>query len=183
MLLAASYVLFPGIARRFLNNPKTRDLFEKRNTTWIEKIPISVLALSYVIVFFIIILHAQIYFNGIFPLFGVWLTGLEGIILIDVSIVLLLVLIWGLIRIKRLAWCGVLFYFCLTTLSYIITLMRSSWMEILSILNLPPFEIEFLQGIPLEGYHLAILAGLPFFWVICLILRARSGFKVPSLYS
>ena len=144
--------------------------------TWVERIPIPVLALGYVFSFFIVVLHAHIFFNGIFPLFGVWLSGLTGIVLIDISILSLLLMLWGTLRTVRWAWWGALAYFCLMTLSYVITLLSSSWQEILSTADFPTFEIGIPQGIPLQGYHLSILVGIPFVLTIGQILRARPYF-------
>jgi hypothetical protein len=178
ILLAASYLLLPGMIIRFYNSPDTRLSFKTQgpNMTWVERIPIPVLALGYVFSFFIIILHAQIFFNGMLPLFGVWMSGLTGIILIDISILSLLFMLWGTLRTVRWAWWSVLAYFCLMTISYVVTLLSSSWQGILSIADFPIFEIEILQGIPLQGYHLSILVGIPFLLTIGLILRARPYF-------
>ena len=178
VLLAASYLLLPRLAIRFYDSPGTRLSFKTRdaNRAWVETIPVPLLALGYLFSFFILILHAHIFFNGMFPVFGIWLSGLTGIVLIDISILSLLLLLWGTLRAKRWAWWGVLAYFSLMALSYIITLLSSSWREILSTADFPTFEIEILQGIPLQGYHLSILVGIPFLLTIGLILRARTHF-------
>lgn len=174
-LLTASYFLLPGLATRFYNGPVTRHSFgmEGEVPAWIETIPVPVLALGYLFSFFLIILHTHIYFNGMFPLFGSWLTGLSGIVLIDLSILALLVLLWGTLRRSRWAWWGALGYFCLMAVSYVLTLLASDWQTILSTADFPPFEVEILRGIPAQGYHLAILVGIPFLLAIGLILRAR----------
>ena len=63
------------------------------------------------------------------------------------------------------------------TLSYLVTLLSSTWGEILEALNPPAFELEFLQGIPLHGYPLAILVSIPFLLTVALIVRARPCFN------
>ena len=179
ILVAASYLLLPWLAIRFYQSPDTALSLgtQGREKSWIETIPIPILALAFVVIFFILVLHAQIFFNGLFPLFGQWISGAEGIVLLDVSIILLLVILWGALQGKLWAWWGVLAYFSLMMLSYIISLLSSTWLGILSALNLPAFELEILQGIPLQGYQFAILVGIPFLLTIGLILHARSVFK------
>jgi len=177
VLAAASYVALPGLAIRFFNHPGTKRCFqEQEQCTWLERIPVPVLGLGYVEAFFVLILHAQIYFNSIFPLFGRWVTGLWGIVWIDLAILSTLALLWATIRLKRWAWWGLLSLFGLMTCSYSVTLLSSSWMDILAALNLPAYELAFLQGVPIHGFHLAILAGIPFLLVLILILRTRPYF-------
>lgn len=180
VVLAAAYLFLPGVLRRFYGARDTRLSFGAPNPdgSWIETIPIPLLALGCVFVFFILILHAQIFFNGIFPVFGTWISGLAGIVLLDASIIALAVLLWGTVRVRRWAWWGGLVYFGIVTCSYIITLSASSWQELLATLDFPSYEMEILQGIPLHGYHLAILAALPFSLTIVSIVRARPCFSV-----
>jgi hypothetical protein len=183
LLLLAAYFLLPWFANRFYESQKTRLIFkpEEIGGTWIEKTPIPILGLSYIFSFFILVLHTQIFFNGIFPLFGIWITGLQGIIAISISFLLLSFILWGMIQAKVWAWRGMLVYFCMMSFSYIITLLRSSWNEILAVLNLPTFELELLQGIPLQGYHFALFIAFPFLLTIWLIIRARTYYKITGI--
>jgi hypothetical protein len=179
LLILSSYFLLPWFGNRFYENQKTRFIFKTGEIggTWIEKIPIPILALSYIFSFFILVLHTQIFFNGIFPFLGIWITGLQGIIAISISFLLLAFILWGMIQAKVWAWWGMLVYFCTMSFSYAITLLRSSWNEILAVLNLPTFELEMLQGIPLQGYHFALFVAFPFLLTIGQIIRARAYFK------
>jgi len=179
VLLAASYLLLPGLGTRFYDSPGTRESFRERETsgTWIETIPVPALALGYVFAFYLLILHAHIYFNGMFPLFGTWLSGLPGIVAIDIAICSLAVLLWGTLRRSAWGWWGGLAYFSLMALSYVLTLLSSTWQGILSTADFPPLEVEILQGIPAQGYHLAMLVGVPFALTIWLIVRARPCFE------
>ena len=178
ILLLVSYPILPFIVIHFYKSQKTFLIFEKHasTTTWIETIPIPILSLSILFIFFIIILHVQIFFNGIFPIFGTWASGLTGILMIDLCIILLLAILFGVVKIRKWAWLSALIYFCTLTLSYIITLTTSSWPKIISVLNLPAYEIDILQKIHLHGYHIAILSGIPFLFTIILIFRAKSCF-------
>jgi hypothetical protein len=179
VLLAASYLLLPGLGTRFYDSPGTRQSFrdQETNAIWIEEIPVPALALGYVFAFYLLILHVHIYFNGMFPLFGTWLSGLPGIVAIDIAICSLAVVLWGTLRRSAWGWWGGLAYFSLMALSYVLTLLSSTWQGILSTADFPAYEVAILQGIPAQGYHLAILVGVPFALTIWLIVRARPCFE------
>jgi len=56
--------------------------------------------------------------------------------------------------------------------SWIVTLAASTWSDILAAADFPPFEREILQRIPLQGFHLAILAAIPLALAVVAILGA-----------
>jgi hypothetical protein len=177
ILVAASYLLLPWLVTRFYESPDTRLSFSSqgRGRSWIEETPIPALTLAYVLFFFMLVLHTHIFFNGLFPLFGHWISGLRGIILADVSIIFLLVMLWGTLQARLWAWWCTLAYFSLMFVSYVTTLFSSSWSDILSVLNLPAFELEILRNVPLQGYHFAVFVTIPFLLAIGLILYSRPG--------
>ena len=49
--------------------------------------------------------------------------------------------------------------------------------DILSKLNFPPTEAEILQGMPLQGYHLAVLAGIPLLLTMGLLVLSKRHFR------
>jgi len=62
------------------------------------------------------------------------------------------------------------------------TFAMHSFMDILSVLAFPPTELQFLQGIPAQGYHFAILSGIPFIitWLIAVFSRRNFGVTINS---
>jgi hypothetical protein len=178
LLTLAGYLIIPILGKRFYNSPITKQLFAKdmSENTWLEGIPVPLVGLGYVFVLFVLILHTQIFFNGIFPLFGTWLTGLKGIVLIDFAMISLAIVLWGVLRVQPWAWWGGMISFSLLFVSYTLSLVLSSWGEMLEVLNLPAFELQFLDQIPLQGTFFAILVGIPFVLTIVSILRSRSFF-------
>jgi hypothetical protein len=178
VLLALSYLLVPGLLIRFYQSRNVRWTFETRdpNTYWIERQPLPVLVLCYLLILYTIILHVPIFFRGMFPLFGTWLSGLEGIVVITVSILFLAWLAWGVFRLRGWAWWGSLVYVGLLTLSSVLTLATSSLDEMLEILSFPPTEMEALQGIPLQGIHFAVLIGFPLLLTVGVIILSKRHF-------
>ena len=111
-----------------------------------------------------------------FPLFGIWLTGLQGIVALTISIMCLVCLTWGIVRQSAWAWWGSLVFFGLLTLSAVSTLATSSWDEMLSRMNFPPTEMEILQGIPVQGLHLAVFVGIPLLATLGAIMLSKRHF-------
>jgi hypothetical protein len=178
VLLALSYLLVPGLLIRFYQSRDVRWTFETRDPSsyWIERQPLPVLVLCFLLIFYTIVLHVPIFFRGIFPLFGTWLSGLEGIVVITISILSLAWLTWGVFRLRAWAWWGSLVYVGLLTLSSVLTLATSSLDEMLAILSFPPTEMEALQGVPLQGIHFVPLIGLPLLLTVGVIILSRRHF-------
>jgi hypothetical protein len=177
--LGLSYFVFPGLLIRFYQGKNARRTLETKDARhyWIEDLPIPLLVLSALYLFYIITLHILILFNGMFPLFGVFRFGIQGIVLLDISIACLACLTWGTLRRRVWAWWGSVIWLGLFTFSTILTFSQSSYSAILSGLTFPPREMEFLAGIPVQGYHFSILVGVPLFitWVVAIL--AKRHFK------
>jgi hypothetical protein len=183
ILLAVSYLIVPGVLIRFYQSRNVRLTFENKDprSTWIDRFPIPLLALCSLYLFYAITLHIPIFFNGIFPLFGTFLSGLQGIFLLDASIMVLLLLTWGTLKLRTWAWWGSLIYFGLMTFSWTFTLFKSSYADILATVKFPPRELEFLGGIPLQGSHLAAFVGVPLFLTIGAIMLSKRHFGTGKL--
>ena len=98
---------------------------------------------------------------------------MEGIILLDISIAGMAFILWGTLKRKAWTWWGWAIAFGLFAFSTIFTLIRTDYATLLSVLAFPPVEVEFLKNIPAQGYHLAILAGIPLVatWIIAVFSR------------
>jgi hypothetical protein len=178
VFLLSSYSVIPGLLIRFYQSQDVRLTFAASDAKsyGIEGLPLPILVLCALFLFYTIALHIPIFFNGIFPLFGLLLFNLEGFFLIDVSITCLVLLLWGTARQKTWAWWGSVAYFSLLTSSLILTFPRSSLSDILSGMRFAPIEMEALQGVPLEGSHLAVFFGLPLVVTLGLVLFSKRHF-------
>jgi hypothetical protein len=72
-----------------------------------------------------------------------------------------------------------LFYFGLLTVSSVLTLAGSSYLDLLSKMDFPPAEVEMLDGVPISGLHLAIFVGLPLILTLVAIVLSRRCFGAP----
>jgi len=179
ILLGLSYLVFPGILIRFYESRNVRRTFEVKDSKsyGIEEIPIPILVLSALLIFFAIMMHLLILFHGIFPAFGVFLFGMPGIVLIDITIACLILLAWGTLRRRIWAWWASVILWGLFTASLIITFCDTSFAAILSGLAFPAREMEFLDGLPFQGFHFAILAGIPCLITWIIALSSKRYFK------
>jgi hypothetical protein len=177
--LGGAYLAAPWVLLRFYRSRDVQRTFESRNPRphWTEGLPTSVLTLGMLFLFYAIALHALILFNGIFPLFGFWLSGLDGILFIALAILFLALLAWGCSHLKKWAWWGMLFFLSALTASGLLTLFKTSYPELLSLMNFPPTEMEILDGLPLQSYHFAIFCGLPLILTLILLLTSRESFQ------
>lgn len=182
LLLGLAYPILPLLLVRFYRGRHVQGTFETHdpNTCWIERIPLPAVVLAFLYLFYAVVLHVPIFFRGIFPLYGTFVFDLDGISLLTASILGLGLLIWGTLRRRPWAWWGALVYFVLLTASTILTFAATTYAELLAALRFPPFEVDILQGVPLQGWHLALFFGLPLVLTLVAILRARSHFSWQS---
>lgn len=174
-VLGLSYLVFPGLLIRFYRGRNVTRTLEVRDagSYWIENVPTPILVLGCLYAFYIIMLHILILFNGIYPLFGVFRFGREGIELLDVSIAALFCITWGTLRQRLWAWWGSVILFGLFAFSTVFTLAASGYARILAGLAFPPREMEMLGGLPVQGYHFAVMAGIPLLitWVVAVLSK------------
>lgn len=183
VFLGLGYLVFPGLLIRFYQGQNVRRTFEAKDAAfcWLEDLPMPILVLSSLYLFYIIMLHILILFNGIFPVFGVFLFGLPGIFLLDFSIGSLICLIWGTLRLKLWAWWASVIWLGLFTCSTVLTFCRYSYPALLSGLAFPPREIEFLEGIPVQGYHFSILVGIPLLITWGIAILSKRHFRTSEM--
>ena len=68
---------------------------------------------------------------------------------------------------------GGLTYFGLMAFSWILTFLRSSYLDILAAMRFPPTEMDMLDGVPLQGYHLAVFFGMPLLATLGVIILSK----------
>jgi hypothetical protein len=171
-LLAFLYPVVPLALLRFYRSRDVTLVFqgEHADACWTERLPLPLLVLCMLYAFWILALHTAVLFRGAFPFFGLLLTDLTGIVMIDAAVWLLVLLTCGTLQRQRWAWWGALAHFAVMTLSSMWTFARLSWVEMLDTMQFAPLEVEALDGIPTHGLHVAVFIGLPLLatlgWVI-----------------
>ena len=178
LLLALSYLVVPAVVVIFYNTRSVRATFEASDPTpdGVSDLSVQLLTLCILYLFTAVVLHIPIFFRGSYPFFGVFLFDLPGIALLDGSILLLLLLAWGTSQRHVWAWWGALIIFGLLASSTILTCVRTDYLELLAALRFPPAELEFLDGVPLQGFHLALFFGLPLVAMLGVAAASRRHF-------
>jgi hypothetical protein len=176
--LGLAYLTVPALLIRFYKSRDIRQTFEARDARSyaIERLPMPVLVLVVLFIFYVVLMHVPLFFNGFFPLFGVWLSDVQGFFVLDIAIVSLVCLIWGILRQRMWAWWGSVAYFGLLTSSLVVTLVRSSFAEMLALMTFPPFEMELLKSVPLRGIHFVPFVGIPLLITLSVIVLSRRHF-------
>jgi hypothetical protein len=180
VLLVLSYVAVPWLLLRFYRGRNARLTFEGKDekTYWTERVPVPVLVLCFLYAFYILALHVPILLNGVVPFFGGFLWGLQGILVLTLLILGLVVLLVGTAGRRTLAWWGALTMFGLAAVSLMVTLVPSSYADILAVMDFPAREMEFLSGIPARGIHFAAVLGIPLSLTLGALLVSRRHFDV-----
>jgi len=178
VLLAAAYLILPGLLRRFYRSRDLRLTLEAWDPEehWLERLPVPILTLCLLYLFYGIVLHLSILLNGLYPLYGTFLTELPGIVALDLSILLLGLLTFGTFKRATWAWWGGLVYWGWLTTSTSVTFAVTSYQKLLAILALPPREIDMLDGVPVQGPHLALFFGLIFALPLVWLLATKVHF-------
>ena len=179
LLLALAYPGLPWLVRRLHRTCAVEEGLARDTSPpiWIESVPAPLLGLAMLYALVWLALHVLILFHGLYPWFGIWRTGLEGITWLGASALLLAILCWGTLLRRRWAWWGGLAYVSAMGVSWVVTLAGTTWMSLLDTLQFTADEVAILQGMPLQGWQLAIVVGLPVALLLVQIVRARDGFE------
>jgi hypothetical protein len=180
VVVAVGYPSLTALLIRFYRSEDTRRTFEAADarTYEVERRPMAVLVLGTLFGFYTLVLHVPILMNGLFPLFGTWLTGLEGIVALTLAILCSALLTWGISGQRGWAWWGAVAFWGAMAASVVVTLLDSTWQGLLALARFPAFEVDMLQGVPIQGIHLAVFFGLPLALTMGLLLWARRYFRV-----
>ena len=178
LLLALSYVAFPFLFLKFYNNPVVLQTVKKKDSHiyWISSKPIPLLVMAVLDLFSILILLIPMLFNGIFLLFGKFLNGVPGILVLAVSILIFALLAWGTLKQKLWAWWGSVIWLGIFTLSLVMTFLLNTYSDLLLALAFPRAEVETFENIPLQGYHLAVMAGIPLIVTLLIVISLKPHF-------
>lgn len=180
---AIVYPVAPLLLIRFYQSERVRCTFEEAdpNPSRLAGIPLSVRVLCVLMVLVIFALHGMVLLNGMFPLFGILLVDLPGILALDVTFLLIGILIWGLARLKVWAWWGTLLIFVFLAASTLLTLPRYTVGSILTMMRFAPLEVEAFSHLPFLGVSPTLVAVLPLLTMLGLISWTYRHFRAASL--
>jgi len=162
ILSLIAYLAAPLLLRRFYAHDAVAEIYAAHDPhpSALEAVPLPVRGICALLLLNVLALHVPLLLNGAYPWFGTLLTGKPGFTALDLTIVALLILLWGLWNRWRWAYWGSLAAFALLGVSAFVTFSRLSLHDLLIALALPPAEQSFFAGLPFLGWSLAIPAVL-----------------------
>jgi hypothetical protein len=172
-------VITPLLALWFYSRPVVRKVFEHPGAerTWFDPYPMPVLALLVLFALLIIVLHYAIFFQAVFPLFGRLMLGRPSVYLIALCILVAGMLMYGLSQFKRWAWWGALVYLGGLSASTILTFTRLRFYDIILQMDLPAYEMAFIDQMNLvRDFRPVLLLSAPLLVGIGLVLYSRRYF-------
>jgi hypothetical protein len=185
-LLIGFFLMYPIMPILFIKFYRHRNIqysFQEQSPgwEWIDQLSEPTLILTSLVISIILALQVPLLFNGIFPLFGRFAFELEGFLLLDLSILFLGCMLWGIVRLKKWAWWGNLIYLLLMLISATTTFLSVDPTSILEDLKLPAFEMEIFKNVPLQGYHFALMLGLPLLITLIFQIASRKDYSMDDL--
>jgi hypothetical protein len=183
-LVIGFFLMYPIMPILFIKMYRHRNLrlsFQEETKNWINQSSEHTLILVSLVIVIILALHVPFLFNGIFPLFGRFAFELQGFLLLDLSILFLVCIVWGIVRLKKWAWWGSLIYLLLMMISATMTFLSVDPATILEDIKFPAFELEILQNVPIQGYHFALMLGLPLLATIIFQIASRKHYVISDL--
>jgi len=178
-----SYVALPGLLMALYGSDLARATFDADGhalSDEIEGLGVRVLVVALLEAFWAVALHVLLFFGGLFPILTGWVTDLPGYALVDASILSLLVVIWGTVRRRAWAWWAAVIYFIGMTVLWVGTLATTTWPGLLAVLSFPAYEVDLLDGVPAQGWHFALLVGLPLAGTLVALGRACITWRAAS---
>ena len=178
-------VILPLLALWFYKSDKVRSVFETHdpNLYWTERYPLPLLAVLILLLISIIAIHVAMFFQAIFPLFGRILLGRQSVYILAFCILVFIILVYGIARLKIWAWWGSLVYVSLLTISSVMTFSRYRFYDIVQMMNLPAYELEFIDKMLLiHDYRLVGLITIPLLVALVLIIYSKRYFLMGAIH-
>lgn len=157
------YFPIPTLIIRFYKSGRVTGILEGKataGTSGILQVPNPVLTLIFTIILIIVSFYILLFFNCVFPVFGTFINGLPGILVIDFMIAGLIVLVCGLYKLQKWSWLATVIVIGLLTVSTISSFLNSGYRDFLTAMNFPAYEMAIFEEIPAQGYHFALLASI-----------------------
>jgi MFS family permease len=172
-------VLLPILALWLYKRETVKSAFEEHdsNKYWTERYPFPLLALLLLYVIMIVAMHTAIFFQGLFPMFGQILLGRPAAYIIALCILILGILIYGTVQLKKWAWWSSLVYVSLLTVSSVMSFSGHRFYDIIVMMNLPAYEMELIDKmVVLHDYPLVGLFAAPLLITLGLVIYSRRYF-------
>jgi hypothetical protein len=148
VIMACIYILLPAMFLLFYHRASVRATCQRRDPQirWTDRCPMPVLALSIILACSAAsCLPSMLIYRGVMPLFGRFVSGPAGVVVILLIALLLVVLARGTYRLQMAAWWGTLLLWVVGTLNMAITFSRVNLMEMYEKIGMPAAQLEMMR--------------------------------------
>ncbi len=185
LVITIILLLYPVIPAALIWFYRRKDVeltlrLKDKNTYFTERIPVPVLTIILLFSFYTAALNALLLLKGMFPLFGILLFDLRGAFFISISVMVFLLLIWGLFKLRLWAWWGSAVYFGLISVSFLLTFSIKTISDIYPEMNFAPLEMEIFQKIPFQQFRPSILIAVPLLATLAVIIYSKKYFSAKN---
>jgi hypothetical protein len=141
------YILLPGVFLVLCHGESVRATCQMRDpkVRWTDRCPMPVLALSIILALSVVSMSSLVAYGCVMPLFGVFISGAAGAVVILLIALALAYLAWGTYRLKLAAWWGTLLFGIAGTLSMVVTFSRTNLMEMYEKMGMPADQLEMMR--------------------------------------
>jgi hypothetical protein len=151
------------------------NIFNKGN--WKNKISIQQLIIILFSILSMIIDFGMIFLNGVFPFYGSLYSGLKGIVLIEIHLLLLTTIIITSIKKIKVGWWISLLYYCSIIISLMITFLNNEYSEVLNAFSFHKYELSMIQNIPITSIMILLALTVPILPIIIVIAISKNEYK------
>lgn len=146
-VLACIYILLPGVFLVLCHRESVRATCRRRDPKirWTDRCPMPVLALSIIQALSVVSMSSVVAYGCVMPLFGVFISGAAGAVVILLIALVLAYLAWGTYRLQMAAWWGMLLLVSAGTLNMVVTFSRTDLMEMYEKMGMPADQLELIR--------------------------------------
>jgi len=171
-------IIVPYALIRFYKNPKTTQLFQDSiPDNDFEKQPPINLTIILLNLFWILIFYLFIFLKGVFPLFGDFVFKREGTYLLSTAIFGLFVLTYLFYKNKYYVKFLMIIYYIILLFAFMLTFLKFSTNDLVSLLNLPVYEIE--KVVP--AFWIPAGINLGYFFGTMLVIQIYLIFRIKKI--
>jgi len=146
-IMACVYILLPGLFLVACHRESVRATCQRRDpkTPWTDRCPMPVLAMSIILALSVMSMSWSMAYGCVMPLFGVFISGAAGALVILLIALVLAYLAWGTYRLQMGAWWGTLLLGIAGTLNMVVTFSRTDLMEMYEKMKMPADQLEMIR--------------------------------------
>jgi hypothetical protein len=144
---ACAYLILPGVLLVFCHGDSVRLTCERRDPRipWTDRCPMAVLALSLSLALAFASMAVVPLYGFVTPLFGVFVSGTTGAVVIALIELVLAYLTWGTYRLHMAAWWGTLLLGIVGAFNLVITFKVTTLIAMYEKMNMPPDQLEMIR--------------------------------------